>query len=599
MNDFDQYLEDDTDALVFGQRSYLVPGRKVEIGYSVRKKVDFPLVEEMILKILHTVGKTSLDELVIFSNFTLEEMECVIRPLLRMGFIGHDGEMFYLAGAGVRLFAASEDGKPSIMESESKRSHFLVDDFSGLPVDAGGMANLGNLLRTGRVKNIIDDLQVKLHDKTTVNERVIHSFSEHFSNFLRGESDLEKIRDEKLQLHKTEYAKTTESFLIPTDVLGVIRNTGMVEHHFVPFDSLKPRSDIRQEMRREAIETSQLASNETSTPDLEFFRKYFGQDFLKGCNPSEPLAWTKIVDPFFKNGGRLQRLESGAGVIIGESSIQRNLALLKDISQTVRADTNLPKNAPLRIIWIRPAVESWGRSLTFLNSIQHILTWSKELHGGAVQLELWANWIEDHDPVDPPLRFYRDWFANVRVFRSKEVPPKTEMLLIGNSDGLILTHAFTPPQSRFPCPIGVCFEQNEGIRRLIVSEIEPKLRSLPSLPTDQKASKRTAKKPVKIETRTISAKATQLPKSVEPSKPALSLKPTPAPKPTPALTLPVTFPTPITVKDLADRLRLKPFQVIAELMEMNIFKSVNGLIEKDTVAEICKIHGFTLQEEQR
>ncbi len=56
---------------------------------------------------------------------------------------------------------------------------------------------------------------------------------------------------------------------------------------------------------------------------------------------------------------------------------------------------------------------------------------------------------------------------------------------------------------------------------------------------------------------------------------------------------------PIIVKDLATHLDLKPFQVISELMEMNIFAAINHTIEPDIAAKICARHGFTFEREKR
>ncbi len=56
---------------------------------------------------------------------------------------------------------------------------------------------------------------------------------------------------------------------------------------------------------------------------------------------------------------------------------------------------------------------------------------------------------------------------------------------------------------------------------------------------------------------------------------------------------------PIIVKDLATHLDLKPFQVISELMEMNIFAAINHTVEPDIAAKICANHGFTFEKEKR
>jgi translation initiation factor IF-2 len=56
---------------------------------------------------------------------------------------------------------------------------------------------------------------------------------------------------------------------------------------------------------------------------------------------------------------------------------------------------------------------------------------------------------------------------------------------------------------------------------------------------------------------------------------------------------------PFTVKDLATAMGIKPFQVISDLMEMNIFASINQNIEADVATKVCTKHGLTFEKEKR
>jgi translation initiation factor IF-2 len=56
---------------------------------------------------------------------------------------------------------------------------------------------------------------------------------------------------------------------------------------------------------------------------------------------------------------------------------------------------------------------------------------------------------------------------------------------------------------------------------------------------------------------------------------------------------------PIIVRELAQRIGIKPFQLISDLMEMNIFAAINHAIEPDVAAAICKKHGFVFEVEKR
>jgi len=56
---------------------------------------------------------------------------------------------------------------------------------------------------------------------------------------------------------------------------------------------------------------------------------------------------------------------------------------------------------------------------------------------------------------------------------------------------------------------------------------------------------------------------------------------------------------PFTVKDLATAMGLRPFVLIGDLMEMNIFASINQTIEPDVAAKACTKHGFVFEKEKR
>src|SRR5438552_4091538 len=56
---------------------------------------------------------------------------------------------------------------------------------------------------------------------------------------------------------------------------------------------------------------------------------------------------------------------------------------------------------------------------------------------------------------------------------------------------------------------------------------------------------------------------------------------------------------PIIVRELALQLSLKPHQLIAELMNFNIFANLNQTIEPDIASKIAEAHGFVLEKERR
>ncbi len=64
------------------------------------------------------------------------------------------------------------------------------------------------------------------------------------------------------------------------------------------------------------------------------------------------------------------------------------------------------------------------------------------------------------------------------------------------------------------------------------------------------------------------------------------------PEPLPPATGEMTVPASMTVRELADALTRKPFQIIADLMEIGVFAGVNQQLDFDTVSRVIRKYGF-------
>ncbi|MEM9280623.1 MAG: translation initiation factor IF-2 [Verrucomicrobiota bacterium] len=56
---------------------------------------------------------------------------------------------------------------------------------------------------------------------------------------------------------------------------------------------------------------------------------------------------------------------------------------------------------------------------------------------------------------------------------------------------------------------------------------------------------------------------------------------------------------PIIVKDLAEMMEMKPFKIIQDLMELDVFANQTQSIEPDVASQICEKHGFIFEKEKR
>ena len=96
------------------------------------------------------------------------------------------------------------------------------------------------------------------------------------------------------------------------------------------------------------------------------------------------------------------------------------------------------------------------------------------------------------------------------------------------------------------------------------------------------------------------------PKAPEPvpAPAAAAPEPPPAAAPLPPASSPegekvIHIKPPIIVRELAQQIGLKPFQLIHDLMEMNIFAAINHTVEPDVAAAICRKHGYVFEVEKR
>ena len=125
----------------------------------------------------------------------------------------------------------------------------------------------------------------------------------------------------------------------------------------------------------------------------------------------------------------------------------------------------------------------------------------------------------------------------------------------------------------------------------------------PEKKVDGEAKKKTTLPPISRIRASLETPAAPPPKKAEPA-PATSttdgaaVKAAPTETEAPAQNV-IHIKPPIIVKQLAVELGLKPHQLIAELMNFNIFANINQTIEPDIASKIAESHGFVLEKERR
>ena len=107
-------------------------------------------------------------------------------------------------------------------------------------------------------------------------------------------------------------------------------------------------------------------------------------------------------------------------------------------------------------------------------------------------------------------------------------------------------------------------------------------------------------KPAPTPAAPLHSAAKEMPKSIAHKAMAdKSAPPSPAPVPVPTPKRVIAIRGSIVVKEFAEQLGLKPNQLIAELMTMNVFASINERVDFKIAQQLAEKRGFTLEHEKK
>ena len=173
----------------------------------------------------------------------------------------------------------------------------------------------------------------------------------------------------------------------------------------------------------------------------------------------------------------------------------------------------------------------------------------------------------------------------------KATKPKTPVSPAAKNPPVEEAPAELPPAPKAPAETLDLLEPKKKVKRRDADGGGSK----PVLPPIQKIQARPAAKPAPVvQKEPEPVPATETP--VEPPGEAKDIDTTAEPD---AGKQVIHLKTSITVKDLAPLIGIKPFQVIADLMSLQIFANINQTLELDTVAKLCEKHGFILEREKK
>ena len=173
----------------------------------------------------------------------------------------------------------------------------------------------------------------------------------------------------------------------------------------------------------------------------------------------------------------------------------------------------------------------------------------------------------------------------------KATKPKTPVSPAAKNPPVEETPAELPPAPKAPAETLDLLEPKKKVKRRDAEGGGSK----PVLPPIQKIQARPAAKPSPV----VQKEPEPVPVTETPVEPPAEAKDTDTTAEPDADKKVIHLKTSITVKDLAPLIGIKPFQVIADLMSLQIFANINQTLELDTVAKLCEKHGFILEREKK
>src|SRR6476660_8248910 len=173
----------------------------------------------------------------------------------------------------------------------------------------------------------------------------------------------------------------------------------------------------------------------------------------------------------------------------------------------------------------------------------------------------------------------------------KATKPKTPVSSAAKNPPVEEAPAELPPAPKAPAETLDLLEPKKKVKRRDADSGGSK----PVLPPIQKIRARPAAKPAPV----VQKEPEPVPATETPFEPPAEAKDTDITAEPDAGKNVIHLKASITVKDLAPLIGIKPFQVIADLMSLQIFANINQTLELDTVAKLCEKHGFILEREKK
>ncbi|MGG1946421.1 hypothetical protein AB1286_16635 [Trinickia sp. NRRL B-1857] len=417
-----------------------LPCRQFVIAAERTRERRLPMVDEFVLRTLHSVRSITAPRLARFFGFEGRDLGIVISDLQSRGLVVLEGETLTLHASAKELFRTSDESAPTITVAEPMHADVWFDLVTKHMVGGRGLRNVPHL--------------ISLQARQTLDESEAGAaFHDHFREYLRVARG-DKSADEWnlysiLDVHPGRYSfvQIGGSEVLTLDPAPKLEARLQLDD----YDRGGRTRRLTEAMTAELSTRDQAAPSQVSSNE---FARLIGKDDL--------ARWTRADATFDLAGWYAHELRSGAEVaapLVGYPYVERNRKVIAKLLDEATLDVG--EGGRSELWWLRPGGSRWGATEDLPSTLEALRSTVRACtKGGALFTTL----------VSPAAVSAREAQAFQRIFdRGLHAPAGTaplalEILLV--AEALAVVSVMVPLSQSVHVPIGYVTIDEDAVKRI-------------------------------------------------------------------------------------------------------------------------------------
>ncbi|WP_343726954.1 hypothetical protein [Burkholderia seminalis] len=416
-----------------------LPCRQFVIAAERTRERRLPMVDEFVLRTLHTVRTITASRLARFFGFEGRDLGIVISDLQSRGLVVVEGEALTLHASAKELFRTSDESAPTITVTEPMHADVWFDLVTKHMVGGRGLRNVPHL--------------ISLQARQTLDESEAGAaFHDHFREYLRIARG-DKNADEwnlysVLDVHPGRYSfvQIGGSEVLTLEPVPKLE----VRLQLDDYDRGGRTRRLTEAMTAELTTRDQAAPSQVSSNE---FARLIGKDYL--------TRWTREDATFDLAGWYAHELRSAevAAPLVGYPYVERNRKAIAKLLDEAKLDVG--EDGRSELWWLRPGGSRWGATEDLPSTLDALRsTVRARTKGGALFTAL----------VSPAAVSAREAHPFQRIFdRGVHAPAGTaplalEILLV--AEALAVVSVMVPLSPSVHVPIGYVTIDEDAVKRI-------------------------------------------------------------------------------------------------------------------------------------